>query len=130
MSERDVAGAILARERAALDRWSGGDPSGYARDGADDLTYFDDIGAHSRVDGLEAVRRYLGTLEGRIPAHEYEIVDPRVQVFGDVGILTLHYHPFGADGEPLARWKATSVYLRVTDEWRLVHAHWSVAKKS
>jgi hypothetical protein len=35
--------SILAQERAGLDRWSAGDPVGYAHSAADDVTYFDDI---------------------------------------------------------------------------------------
>lgn len=125
---QDATQAIIARERSALDRWSRGDPTGYAEIASDDVTYFDAIAAHSRVDGIEAFRAYTSSLEGRIPAHEYEVVDPRVQVYGDVGILTLRYHPRGSGGEALTRWKATSVYRRTDGEWRMVHAHWSLAE--
>ena len=96
---------------------------------ADDVTYFDDIGAHSRVSGIEALRTYLTSLQGKIPPHRYELLDPKVQLYGDVGILTLRYAAYGADPKPLSRWKATSVYRRVDDEWRIVHAHWSLVKE-
>lgn len=123
------AGArILARERQALDRWSQGQTTGYADVADDDITYFDDIGAQARVAGKPAVREYLTGLEGQIPPHNYEMVDPRVQVYGDVGVLTFLYHPSGPDGEPGQRWKATSVYRNVDGEWWAVHAHWSMIK--
>lgn len=128
MSNRNAREAILASERGALDRWSRGDPTGYAELGSDDVSYFDDIAAHSRIDGIEAMRDYMSSLKGRIPAHDYEVVNPRVQLYGDVAILTLHYHPSGPDGQPLTRWKATSVYRRTEGSWRLVHGHWSMAK--
>lgn len=65
-------------ERNALDQWSQGNPLGYAMHFAEDVVYSDDIGAQARVVGLEAARKYLSSLEGRIPRHTYEIVDPRV----------------------------------------------------
>jgi ketosteroid isomerase-like protein len=60
----------------------------------------------------------------------YELVDPKVQVCGDVGIVTLRYEPFEAVGAPMQRWKATVVYRRTEGEWRVVHAHWSMVKES
>lgn len=122
--------AILAQEREALERWSSGDLEGYAQNAAEDVTYFDDIAAATRIDGLEAWRSYLASLDGQVPRHRYEIINPKVQVYGDLGILTLHYHAFALDGTPLARWKATSVYrLENEDDWRVVHAHWSLIKE-
>ncbi len=117
--------AIIERERSALERWSAGDPVGYAADAAEDVTYFDDIGAQRRVRGAEALRAYTAQLEGSIPAHDYAMVDPLVQVVGDVGILTYLYEP-SLDGEPLPAWRATTVYGRTDGAWRLLHAHWSI----
>lgn len=128
MADASPEQAILARERSALERWSRGDPIGYLEIDADDVTYFDDIGAHHRVDGIDAMREYMSALKGRIPGHDYELVDPRVQLYGDIGILTMRYHPAAPDGSPMPPWKATSVYRRTGDDWRIVHAHWSLAK--
>jgi ketosteroid isomerase-like protein len=121
--------AIVAQERRALDRWAQGNPLGYLEVDADDVTYFDDIGAHSRIDGIEAMRNYFTSLQGKIPPHKYEIVDPKVQVYGEIGILTLRYKAYATDGKTLAHWKATSVYRRMGGEWRVVHAHWSIVKE-
>ena len=74
------------------------------------------------------MRTYFTALQGKIPPHWYEILDPKVQVYGDIGILTLRYDAYGAAAQPLARWKATSVYRRTNDQWRIVHAHWSLVK--
>jgi ketosteroid isomerase-like protein len=130
MAKENVEQAILANERRALDRWADGDPLGFAAEAADDVTYFDDIAAHRRIDGIAALRSYLESLRGKIPKHRYELVEPKVQVHGDVGIVTLRYHATGVDGKALAPWKATSVYCRDDGRWRIVHAHWSVAKET
>lgn len=120
--------AIVAQERRALEQWAKGNPLGYLDIDAEDVTYFDDIGAHSRVDGREAMRTYLTGLRGKIAPHRYESLDPKVQLYGDIGILTLRYEAYGAAAQPMARWKATSVYRRTNDRWRIVHAHWSLVK--
>lgn len=127
-AEVDAAQVVLAQERRALDQWSAGNPTAYLDIDAADVTYFDDIRAQSRVDGIEAMRAYFTALKGRIPPHKYEIVDPKVQLYGETAILTLRYNASAADGKPLARWKATSVYRRIGSEWRIVHAHWSLVK--
>jgi hypothetical protein len=127
--EEPIANAeedILAQERAGLDQWAAGNPVGYAHSATDDFTYFDDIAAATRIEGIEAWRSYLETLP--IPPHTYEIIDPRVQVYGDVGILTLHYQGTGPEGEEWPPWKATSVYRHDGVVWRQVHAHWSLIK--
>lgn len=120
--------AILAQERRALDQWSSGNPLGYLEIDADDVTYFDDIQASQRIDGKGEMKTYLESLAGKVPPHRYEIVDPKVQLYGDVGILTLHYQGTLEDGTPLPLWKATSVYRMAGDEWQIVHAHWSLVK--
>jgi ketosteroid isomerase-like protein len=126
----DSEQAIVAQERRALEQWAKGNPLGYLDIVADDVTYFDDIGAHSRVNGIDAMRTYLTSLKGKIPPHRYEMLEPNVQVYGDVGILTQRYHAYGAEAQPLSRWKATAVYRRIDDQWLMVHAHWSLVKDS
>jgi len=128
-SADQAAEAILAQERRALDQWSMGNPLGYLEIDADDVTYFDDIRASQRIDGKSEMKTYLETLVGKVPPHSYEIVDPRVQLYGTVGILTLRYQAASEDGTPFPAWKATSVYRKVGDEWQIVHAHWSLVKE-
>src|SRR5262245_16215742 len=122
------AQAILAQEKHALDQWSQGNAPGYLDVDAQDVTYFDDIGAQTRLDGIEEMQTYLTALKGKVPPHHYEIDDSKVQLYGDVGVLTLHYKASSLDGKPLMTWKATSVYRKMPSGWRIVHAHWSMVK--
>lgn len=123
----NIEQTILAMERQALDCWSAGDPPGFAVNCADDVTYFDDIAAQTRINGLKEMQNYLKSLVGKIPPHTYEIVDPKVQVYDNVAIVTLRYHSKIGDksGPP---WKATDVYRLTNGEWHVVHAHWSLVK--
>lgn len=125
MESTNTEAAILAMARSDLDRWSNGDTTGYAQSAADDITYFDNLGAQTLVDGILAFQEYLSALEGQIPKHTYEIVNPKIQLYGDVGILSLHYHAFTEDGEILGRAKGTCVYRQTEGTWQMVHAHWS-----
>jgi hypothetical protein len=66
MTRENDEQAILGQECRALDQWASGNPLGYVDIDADDVTYFDDIGAHSRIDGLDKLRTYLTGLVGKI----------------------------------------------------------------
>ena len=127
-SKENIEETIISLERQALDKWSQGNPLGFAVNLADDATYFDDIGAHTRLDGAQEVKKYLESLVGKIPPHKYKLVDPKVQVYDNVAILTLRYHSMidTVSGPP---WKATSVYRLKDDKWKMVHAHWSLVKE-
>ena len=125
----DVEEEVVALERSALDGWAQGDTSGFLDIVADDVTWFDFTeGEQLRVEGLEAVRAYLEPMGEGIPPHTYELVSPKVQVYGDCAVLTFHWSAVSPDGTPLPKWKATSVYHRENGRWRQVHAHWSVVQ--
>ena len=99
---------------------------GFGKGFAEDATYFDDVAATTRLDGKQEIINYFSTLAGLVPEHDFELVDPKVQVYGDIAILTLHYHGSINDtaiGQP---WKATSIYRFQEGDWKVVHAHWSV----
>jgi ketosteroid isomerase-like protein len=119
--------AVIGKEKEALDNWSAGNPAGFAIHVADDITYMDDIGASNRMSGIEACNNYLASLEGMIPPHDYEIVNPLVQLYGNIAILTFQYHG-SVDGQPGQPWKATSVYNYTDGDWKMVHANWSLIK--
>lgn len=78
---------ILALERAALDRWSNGDPEGYLETYAADVTYFDPTTAR-RVDGIEAMRAMLLPLKGKFKLARYEIVAPVVLRRESIAVLS------------------------------------------
>jgi ketosteroid isomerase-like protein len=62
----------------------------------------------------------------------YEMIDPKVQRYGDVALLTFNLVNYGKmPGQPetvLSRWNSTQVYRRIEGEWRIVHSHWSFTK--
>lgn len=127
--QENIKETILALERQGLDNWSKGDPLGYSINFSKDITYFDDIGAQSRLEGLEEVQNYLKSLDGKIPPHNYELIDPYVQVYGEIAILTLRYHGTSKEGELGPPWKVTLVYRFTNGVWTVEHANWSLVKE-
>jgi len=127
-AEPPAAAAIIALERAALDRWGRGDPGGFLETYAPEITYFD-VGTEHRFDGLAAMTDYYRPLAGRINIPRYEMIGPRVQRHGDVAVLTynLRSEAVQPDGRQVTvRWNSTSVYARIGGAWRVIHSHWSL----
>ena len=119
----DAAAAILALERAALDRWCAGDPSGFLEISAPDVVYFDPY-LERRLDGLAALTEYYGSLRGKVFASRYEITGARVQRVGEAAVLTFNFASFG-EGGGAHRWNCTEVYRRDPGGWRIIQTHWS-----
>lgn len=121
--------AIIALERAALDRWGNGDPQGYLETYAPDITYFAP-GGESRVDGLGAMKKLLIPITGKIKVDHYEMVAPKVQHMGDVAVLSYNLvsHAKRPNGAVVVYWNSTAVYGRVGGKWKIIHSHWSFTK--
>ena len=122
---------VIAMERAALDRWGSGDPGGYLEIMSTEVTYFDPV-QEKRIDGLEAMRAMLAPLVGRINVDRYDMIDPRVQQYGDAALLTFNLVSYRTqpDGAEIAisSWNASEMYARVDGRWAIVHSHWSYIK--
>jgi uncharacterized protein (TIGR02246 family) len=118
-------------ERAALDRWGNGDPQGYLEIMASDVTYFDPV-QDKRVDGIEAMRKMLAPITGKIKVSRFDMIDPKVQRHGDSALLTFNLVSYVTqpDGNEhaIARWNSSELYGRVNGQWRIVHSHWSYIK--
>ncbi len=127
MAETDIASTIVAMERAALDRWGKGDPSGFLEISDPDVVYFDPY-LDRRVDGLAALERRYEAIRGQIRVDRYELVNPKVQLAGDVAVLTFNYVSWS--GDERERWNCTEVYVRRGATWRILATHWSYTDPS
>lgn len=114
--------AILAMERAALDRWGKGDPSGFLEICAPDVVYFDNT-VERRLDSLEALTSLYDKIRGQIHMDRYDLLNPKVQLCGDAAVLTYNFVGY-AEGKA-HRWNCTEVYRRTPDGWRIIQTHWS-----
>lgn len=114
---------IIAIERAALEQWLSGNPSGYLDILANEVTYFDPY-LPARMDGLEAMTAFYESLRGSGKNQfTYEMVAPKVQLHGDTAILT--YNLDSQAGGQRWLWNCTEVYVLLGGDWKIVHNHWS-----
>ena len=117
-----VATEIISLERAALDRWGKGDPSGFLEICAPDVVYFDPF-LKRRIDGLAELTAHYEGIRGTIQIDRYELLNPLVQSDGATAVLTFNYVSSGSEGE--SRWNCTEVYRRDRPGWRIIQTHWS-----
>jgi uncharacterized protein (TIGR02246 family) len=126
-----VLGEVMALESVAMERWRKGDPWGFIEIYAPDVTYFD-TGTPQRVNGLEALKAEYAQREGKIHYDVMEFIAPRVQVCGEMAVLTYRFFStqLDPDGSISSRipWNCTEVYLRIDGKWRIIHNHWSFIK--
>lgn len=95
---------------------------------ADDYTEFN--GDYStRIDG-KSVSMSLAEPAGKAPGRRVasEMLNPKVQVYGDVAILTYNFAGIvkNKDGElKTTRAKSTRVYVKQGGKWKMVHANFA-----
>ena len=125
-NNQNIPALIVAMERAALDRWGQGDPSGFLEISAPDVVYFDPY-LEKRIDGLEALTQYYEKIRGQVHIDHYELINPLVQVCDDMAVLTFNYVSY--TGESHDRWNCTEVYRRNGDRWQIIQTHWSYTQR-
>lgn len=120
----ELANKLIAMEKAALERWNNGDPSGYLEIYADDITYFDPF-LKVRIDGKEELAKLYNSIKGHVKVSRYEMLNPQVQVKGDMAVLSFNLVSFEKEKEH--KWNCTEVYRHeANDSWEIVHCHWSL----
>ncbi len=126
MNKENIAAAIIAAEKSALEEWNKGNPSGYLDIYAPSITYFDPF-QEKRIDGIEKMRELYESLRGQIRVDSYEMIDPHVEVSPGMAVLT--YNLNSHSGGVLYQWNCTEVFQQMEDgQWKIVHNHWSLVK--
>jgi ketosteroid isomerase-like protein len=107
-----------------------GDAPTYAKLSAPDLSCFEDVCPH-RIDGLEfhlALIRQMAQHPDNAPIR-FDILSPRVQLYGATGIVTYtRLLTYDDGGRP--RWKTyneTRVFVQLEGVWKMAHFHRSPA---
>ncbi len=105
-----------------MDAWTQGNPDPALAVADPDITYFH-VMTEKRVDGISALKALVEPYRGRPLYDSYEMLEPRVQLAGDVAVLT--YILVRHNGPAATRWNATQVYQKKSEGWRCLHSHWS-----
>ena len=125
MSSHDVEAAIVALERAMLDRWCKGDPYGIIDNAVADVTYYDHV-TQTRIDGIAALKDHARQFVGTVDVPRYNMPNPKVRADGNIAVLTFNWITYSRDGELTSRWNATEVFVRTEGQgWKYAHLHWA-----
>lgn len=125
-AQDDVPATILAMERAALDRSDQGDVEGFLEISDPDVTYFDPA-LEQPIHGLEALAAYYRGFPSTTHSRG-EMSNARVQVTGNVAVLSFNYDFASRAAGLAAHWNTTEVYVHGAKGWRIIHTHWSYKK--
>jgi ketosteroid isomerase-like protein len=120
--KQKITETLIALESAALERWGNGDPSGFLEISASDVVYFDPY-LDKRIDGIEALTQYYKTFWGQVRFDRFELIDPCVQISGELAVLTFNYASY--TGDKASRWNCTEVYRQSEGDWKIIQTHWS-----
>jgi ketosteroid isomerase-like protein len=119
---------IMSLENGAMERWRKGDPWGWTEISAEDVIYIDP-GLTKPIEGLEAYKKYLKQIEGKVNYQISEFIDPKLKRYGNIAVLTYNYRDAKTetDGSIVEQslWNTTEVYCLLDSEWRIIHTHWS-----
>jgi ketosteroid isomerase-like protein len=116
---------LIVLESAALERWGNGDPSGFLEICAPDVVYFDPY-QKIRIDGLEALTQYYKTIWGQVYFDRFELLNPCVQIGGELAVLTFNYVSYTADKQ--SHWNCTEAYRQAKEGWQIIQTHWSYTR--
>ena len=120
-----ISQQIITLEKAALQRWTNGDPTGFLEIYAEDIVYFDPFLA-IRMDGINAITKYYNNGAGKIFAERFELLNPYVQTDGKLAVLTFNYVSY--KGNTTSKWNCTEVYRLEDSGWKICQSHWSLTQ--
>jgi ketosteroid isomerase-like protein len=108
-----------------------GDPWGFTEISTPDVTYFD-TETPQRLNGLDVLKTESAKREGKIHYDVMEFIDPRIQIHGELVVLTYRFFStrLAPDGSISSRtpWNCSEVFVRAEGQWRIIHTHWSYIK--
>lgn len=122
----DPAAEVLALERAAMEGWRTGNPDPQFAITDPQITFYHAV-IDKRIEGLPALKALYEGYRGMPLFDSYEMVSPKAQVSGDVVVLT--YQLAQRNGSITKLWNGTQVYQKKSEGWRVIHTHWSEAKR-
>lgn len=134
MAENHLTQELLALlDRHLKSIWAG-DLETYAMTTGEDVTFFEWYISTQRIDGLEFHLRETAAnfraaearrQRGQRYEIEHEVLQPKVQIYGDIAILTytLLMRYTTDEGVRHTEHNETRVFCRRADGWQLVHCH-------
>lgn len=121
-----VETTIIGLEKAALELWNHGDPTGFLELSAPDVVYFDPF-LDRRVNGLNELTALYMQITGQVHVDRYEMLNPLVQATEKMAVLTFNLNSY--EKETVQKWNCSEVYrLEPNGKWKIIQTHWSLTK--
>lgn len=119
---------IIARERASFEAWQRKDKPFFENFLSDDATFFSPQSPYLETDPKVNFMPKFEKYAEMFKITDFQMHNPRVQVYGDTAILTYNSSvSVSMGGQPINYTaKVTSVYVKQGNSWRVVHAHESM----
>ena len=129
---QDIAGQIIAREKASYEAWQRKDKAFWADYLTDEATYFGPDSPYLEVDPKVNLVPKFEKYAEMFKILDFQMYNPHVQVYGDVAILTynLAQAQSVAGRMTVSTGKVSRVYVKQGGRWRVVHTHESVNPKA
>ena len=121
---------ILAKEKMLLDEWGKGNTMIFPQNNATEITYFDPS-LEKRINGIKEFTDLLKPIENKFTIEKYEMLNPKVQVHGEVAVLSYNLVDYSKNPEGVEQkhlWNSTEVYKKINNDWKIIHSHWSFTK--
>ena len=124
--KQTMQATIIGLEKAALERWNNGDPTGFLELSAPDVVYFDPL-LERRLNGLDELSALYKPIIGHVHVDRYEMLNPVVQVTEKMAVLTFNLNSYLKG--TVQKWNCTEVYrLEPDGRWKIIQTHWSMTK--
>jgi hypothetical protein len=119
---------LLQLTRAMLDAMYTGDPEVHRQHCLEDMSSLEWYIAPYRIDGLEFHLDLIRAGGNGVPTR-MDMLQPRVQIYGDTGIVnyTLLKTTVDDSGTQFTRINETRVFVRQDGAWKMAHLHKSPA---
>jgi ketosteroid isomerase-like protein len=127
-SNEEITRAVIAREKASLDAWQRKDKTFFTDYMAEDSTYFGAMNPYLETDPKQNFLPKFDKMMEMYKIEDFQMYNPRVQVYGDTAILTYNSSSVINFGGRVLNMtgKMTSVYIKQGNTWRVVHGHESI----
>lgn len=127
-AQQAIASQIIAREKASMEAWQRKDKAFFADFLAEDATYFGPQTPYLESDPKVNFLPKFEQFAEMIKYIDFQMYNPRVQVYGDTAILTYNSNVMATFGGQPVNYtgKMTSVYVKQGNTWRVVHGHESM----
>jgi ketosteroid isomerase-like protein len=125
---QEITRQIIAREKASVAAWQRKDKAFFADFLAEDATYFSAQSPYLETNPKENFLPKFEQYAEMFKFHDFQMYNPRVQVYGEIAVLTYNNSVSASiGGQPMNYTaKATVVYHKQGSTWRVVHGHESM----